>query len=204
MRGARIGVPSDPGDPGNDVYYGPLQPRAAAVMRDAIAVLEAAGAVLVRANISTIGWMGGPGTAAAILNRNPESRTFNQPDPVVYLYELKHDLDAYLRDWAKGTKMRTMADIVAFNDANAGRALRFGQDIFRAAAGGNTNIRTRALRSPFPPSPRSKPRLTKPPVAAWSKRASIPLCRRAASSRSRSPICRIPRCQKATSWPMRY
>jgi amidase len=135
LRGARIGIPSDPGDPGNDVYYGPLPPRAAAVMRDAIAVLEAAGAVLVRANISTIGWMGGAGTAAAILNRNPESRTFNQPElrPVVYLYELKHDLDAYLRDWAKGTKMRTMADIVAFNDANAARALRFGQDIFRAS-----------------------------------------------------------------------
>ena len=31
-------------------------------------------------------------------------------------------------------------------------------------AGGNTNTRTRALRSPFPPSPRSKPRLTKPPA----------------------------------------
>ena len=29
--------------------------------------------------------------------------------------------------------MRTMADIIAFNDANAGRALRFGQDIFLAS-----------------------------------------------------------------------
>jgi amidase len=135
LRGARIGIPSDPSDPANDVYYGRLPPRSAAVMRDAIAVLQAAGAVLVRANISTIGWMGGPGTEAAILNRNPESRTFNQPEPrpLIYLYELKHDLNAYLRDWARGTKMRTMADIIAFNEANAGRALRFGQDIFLAA-----------------------------------------------------------------------
>ncbi len=135
LRGARIGIPSDPADPGNDVYFGPLTRRAAAVMSNAIAVLEAAGAVLVHASIPTIGWMGGPGTEAAILNRNPESPTVNQPErrPVIYLYELKHDLNAYLRDWAKGTKMQTMADIVAFNAANADRALRFGQDIFQAS-----------------------------------------------------------------------
>ena len=58
-----------------------------------------------------------PAPRRAILNRNPESQTFNQPErrPVVYLYELKHDLNAYLRDWAKGTKMKTMSDIIAFN-----------------------------------------------------------------------------------------
>jgi amidase len=135
LRGARIGIPSDPTDPANDVYFGPLPRRADAVMRDAIVALERAGAVLVRANIPTIGWMGGPGTDAAILNRNPESPTFKQPErrPVIYLYELKHDLNAYLRDWATGTKMQTMADIIAFNAANAGRALRFGQDIFLAS-----------------------------------------------------------------------
>src|SRR5215831_9323393 len=135
LRGARIGIPSDPADPANDVYYGPLPPRAGAVMRNAIAVLEAAGATLVRANIPTIGWIGGPGTEAAILNLNPESPTRNQAErrPIIYLYELKHDLNAYLRDWAKGTKMRTMADIIAFNSAHADRTLRFGQDIFLAS-----------------------------------------------------------------------
>jgi amidase len=137
LRGARIGIPSDPTDPANDIYYRPLPARNAAVMRQVIAMLEAAGAVLVRANIPAIGGTGarGPGTDAAILNRNPESPTFGQMErrPAIYLYELKHDLDAYLRDWAQGTKMRTMADIIAFNAANAGRALRFGQDIFLAA-----------------------------------------------------------------------
>jgi amidase len=135
LRGARIGIPSDPTDPANDVYYGPLAPRAAMVMRDAISVLVSAGATLVRANISAIGWMGGPATEAAILNLNPESSTLFQAErrPVVYLYELKHDLNAYLRDWAKGTRIRTMADIIAFNAANASRALRFGQDIFLAS-----------------------------------------------------------------------
>lgn len=135
LRGARIGIPSDPNDPANNVYYGPLLPRAAAVMRDVISTLEAAGATLVHANMSAISWMGGPGTEAAVLNRNPESPTHYQLErrPVVYLYELKHDLNAYLSDWAKGTRMHTMADIIAFNAANADRALRFGQDIFLAS-----------------------------------------------------------------------
>jgi len=135
LRGARIGVPSDPSDPGNDVYYKPLRPPQAAVMRDAIAALEAAGATVIRANMPTRGWIGGPGTEAAILNTNPESPTKNQPAriPAIYLYELKHDMNAYLRDWAKDTKVRTLGDIIAFNKANADRALRFGQDIFLAA-----------------------------------------------------------------------
>ena len=135
LMGARIGVPSDSSDPGNDFYYGPLPPRAAAVMRDTIAVLEAQGATIVRANIPTEGWIGGPGTEMAILNRNPESPTKNQPArrPIVFVYELKHDLNLYLRDWASGIDIRSLADIVAFNTANADRALRFGQDIFLAA-----------------------------------------------------------------------
>jgi len=135
LKGARIGVPSDPSDPANDFYYGPLPARAAAVMRGVIQVLEAQGATIVRANIPTAGWIGGPGTEMAILNRNPESPTKYQPvrRPLVFVYELKHDLNAYLRDWATGTAMRSLADIVAFNAANADRALRFGQDIFLAA-----------------------------------------------------------------------
>jgi amidase len=135
LRGARIGVPSDPADPGNDVYYKPLRPPQAAVMREVIAVLEAAGATVIRANMPTRGWIGGPGTEAAILNTNPESPNRNQPVrvPAIYLYELKHDMNAYLKDWAKDAKVRTMADIIAFNKANAERALRFGQDIFLAA-----------------------------------------------------------------------
>jgi amidase len=134
LRAARIGIPSDPSDIANDVYYR-LPPRAAAVMNEVIAVLEKSGATLVYANIPTIGWIGGPGTEAAVLNLNPESVGRYQPQrlPVVYLYELKHDLNAYLRDWAKGTSMHSMADIIAFNAAHADRALRFGQDTFLAA-----------------------------------------------------------------------
>jgi amidase len=135
MKGARIGVPSDPADPLNDCYYGKLPPGWTKVMADAIELMEDLGAVIVRASMPTPGWIGGPGTTMAVLNRNPLSRhagSVARP-PVVFLYELKRDLNLYLKDWATNTGIKTIADIVAFNEANAGRALRFGQDLFLAA-----------------------------------------------------------------------
>jgi amidase len=104
-------------------------------MREAIAVLEREGATIVPANIPTEGWIGGPGTEMAILNRNPESATRDQPArrPIVFVYELKHDLNLYLHDWAADTGMTSLADIIAFNAEHTDRALRFGQDIFLAA-----------------------------------------------------------------------
>jgi len=136
LRGARIGIPSDPVDPANDVYYGPLPGRATAVTTAALASIGELGATIVRANMPTAGWIVGPGTEIAILNRNPESPNFRRPvrRSLVFVYELKHDLDLYLRDWASGTAMRSLDDIIAFNAAHADRALRFGQDIFLAAA----------------------------------------------------------------------
>ena len=74
LKGARIGVPSDPGDPLNDVFLGKLSPRARKVMAKAFEVLADCGATLVRANIPTAGWIGGPGTTMTVLNRNPLSR----------------------------------------------------------------------------------------------------------------------------------
>ena len=135
LKGARIGVPSDPDDALNDVYLGKLPPRSQAVMKKALKVLADCGAILVRASIPTAGWIGGPGTTMNVLNRNPLSRNKgNLATPsVVFVYELKRDLNLYLRDWAVGTRMKTMADIIAFNRANAAKALRFGQDLFLAA-----------------------------------------------------------------------
>jgi amidase len=135
LKGARIGLPSDPADPANDVYYGKLSARSAQVMKEVVETLKSAGADIVRANIPTIGWIGGPGTAMAVLNRNPESKTKFDParPPIVFVYEMKHDLNAYLSEWAANTPIRTMADVIAFNEAHADRALRFGQDLFLAA-----------------------------------------------------------------------
>jgi amidase len=135
LKGVRIGVPSDPSDPLNDCYYGKLPPNWAKVIADAFKVLEDLGAVIVRASMPTLGWIGGPGTTMAVLNRNPLSRHKSNPatPPIVFLYELKHDLNLYLKDWAAQTNIRTIADIIAFNEANASKALRFGQDLFLAA-----------------------------------------------------------------------
>ncbi len=152
LAGARIGVPSDPADPGNDVYYAPLSPSAVRLMEEAIAVLEAAGTAIVRDNMPTAGWIGGPGTEMAILNRNPRSPTCHHQvrRPIVLVYELKHGLDVYLRDWATATEVKNLADIVAFNRAHGERALRFGQDLLLAAAatrGDLSEIEYRAARA---------------------------------------------------------
>jgi amidase len=135
LKGARIGVPSDPTDPGNDVYYPVQTARTQTAMREVIAVLESAGATIIRANIPTIGWMGGPGTNMAVLNTNSRSPLRYKPGyhPIVFLYELKRDLDLYLKDWARETTTRSLADVVAFNAAHP-EAMRFGQDLFLAAA----------------------------------------------------------------------
>ncbi|HEY1795967.1 MAG TPA: amidase family protein [Stellaceae bacterium] len=135
LKGARIGVPADPTDPGRDIFYKSLLPRAAAVMGDAIATLEGQGATIIRANMPEAGIVGGPGTVMGIISRNPESETEHSVAyrPIVFVYELKRDLNRYLAEWATETKTRTIADIIAFNTARSDRALRFGQDILLAA-----------------------------------------------------------------------
>jgi amidase len=149
MKGARIGVPSDPADPLNDRYYGKLPPKWAKLMADVIKVLEDLGTVIVRASMSTAGWIGGPGTTMAVLNRNPLSRNKGNPatPPIVFLYELKRDLNLYLKDWATNTGIKTIADVVAFNEANAGKALRFGQDLFLAANATKGDLSEREYKS---------------------------------------------------------
>ena len=70
------------------------------------------------------------GTPPSILNLNPFSATRYQMEvrPLIYLYELKYGINAYLRDWAKGTAMRSMALSVAqrvhAHDAQAEAAAR--------------------------------------------------------------------------------
>jgi amidase len=149
MKGARIGVPSDPADPLNDRYFSKLPPKWDQVVADAIKVIEDLGTVVVRASMPTAGWMAGPGTTMAVLNRNPLSKNNGNPmmQWIVLIYELKRDLNLYLRDWATNTDMRTIADIVAFNETNAGKALRFGQDLFLAANSTRGDLSEREYKS---------------------------------------------------------
>ncbi|HVN33019.1 MAG TPA: amidase, partial [Thermoanaerobaculaceae bacterium] len=52
----------------------------------------------------------------------------------VLLYEFKADLNAYLAEWATGAPVRTLADIIAFNESNREREMPFfGQDIMEKA-----------------------------------------------------------------------
>ncbi|MBB4372688.1 amidase [Bradyrhizobium sp. cir1] len=149
MKGARIGVPSDPADPMNDPYYGKLPPDRTRLMADVIKVLEDLGAIIVRASMPAAGWMSGPGTTMAVLNRNPLSGNKGNPvaQRIVFLYELKHDLNLYLKDWATHTDIKTIADIVAFNEAHADKALRFGQDLFLAANNTRGDLSEREYKS---------------------------------------------------------
>src|ERR1700730_819831 len=89
------GLPSDPDDPLNDVYMGKLPARSKAVMAKAIEVLQDCGATIVRANMPTAGWIGGPGTTMGVLNRNPLSKRKGETatPPVGFLYGLKRDLN---------------------------------------------------------------------------------------------------------------
>ena len=77
LQGARIGVPSDPVRSRQRRLLRFARPRAPPPSwKHAITVLEAAGRHDgARQNIPTDGWIGGPGTDMALLNRNPESPT---------------------------------------------------------------------------------------------------------------------------------
>jgi hypothetical protein len=63
-------------------------------MSEVVETLMTAGAEIVRASIPTAGWIGGPGTVMAVLNRNPESTTKHDPAhcSIVFVYEIKRDL----------------------------------------------------------------------------------------------------------------
>ena len=52
----------------------------------------------------------------------------------VLLYEFKHDMNAYLESLGSGAPMRSLADLIAFNEKHADQELRyFGQETFLQA-----------------------------------------------------------------------
>jgi amidase len=85
------------------------------VFASMLSALESAGAVLVD-----------PVTIPAI-------ETISDAELTVLLYELKADLNAYLQG-RRNVPVRTLAEVIAFNDANAAREMPwFGQDLFLKA-----------------------------------------------------------------------
>jgi len=107
LRGARIGV-------WREGVFG-VSPEADAIADAAIGELSRLGATVVDpADIPNVADVFGP-------------------EFTVLLFEFKADIAAYLAELER-TSMRTLADLIAFNDANAEQELRwFGQEIFLLA-----------------------------------------------------------------------
>lgn len=105
LKGARIGV-------ARKKCFG-YSPEADALIEAAIDVLRRQGAtILDPADIPHLG-------------------EYDDSEFTVLLYEFKADLNAYLAEWAPRGSMRTLADLIAFNEANKTRELAyFGQEIF--------------------------------------------------------------------------
>jgi amidase len=104
LKGARIGVIR---------HAVPTQPAVAALFEEALGVLRAQGAVLV--------------DKLEIPNREK----LRAPEFTVLLHELKDGLAAYLRAYQSDAPVKTLADIIAWNQANAPRAMpHFAQELF--------------------------------------------------------------------------
>ena len=103
LKGARIGV-------ARAVFGSPEGDR---LVNAALEVLKAQGAVLVDPI------------------EIPHTRDYGDQEFTVLLYELKSDLNAYLAGLGATSKMKTLADVIAFNDANKEKEMPyFGQETF--------------------------------------------------------------------------
>ncbi len=108
LRGARIGVAR--------TKVTGYSPEADAVFETALVAMREAGAVLV--------------DPAEI----PHLGEYDDEEFEVLLYEFKADLETYLKTWAPGASARTLADLIAFNEAHRAEELPyFGQEIFTSA-----------------------------------------------------------------------
>jgi len=107
LRGARIGVARK--------YFGFSDP-VDALMEQALDAMKKQGATLVDpADIETLG-------------------KFDDTELLVFMYELKADLNAYLARLGPNAPVRTLKDIIDFNDRNHQKEMPyFGQDLFLKA-----------------------------------------------------------------------
>jgi amidase len=104
LKGARIGVARK--------YFG-FNDAVDALMEEALDVMKRQGATLVDpADIETLG-------------------KFDDSELLVFMYELKADLNAYLARLGPRAPVRTLKDIIEFNDRNRQKEMPyFGQDLF--------------------------------------------------------------------------
>jgi amidase len=107
LKGARIGIARK--------YFG-FNDAVDALMEEALDAMKKQGATLVDpADIATFG-------------------KFDESELLVFMYELKADLNAYLARLGGNTPVRTLKDIMDFNDRNRQKEMPyFGQDLFLKA-----------------------------------------------------------------------
>jgi amidase len=104
MKGARVGIVRD--------MFG-LSPELEATVNAAVDVMKAAGATVV--------------DPAPL----PNHEKLGDPELLVLLYEFKADLEAYLAMRGDTVRVRTLADLIAYNQANADREMpHFRQELF--------------------------------------------------------------------------
>src|SRR6266576_70399 len=108
LKGARIGV--------GRKYFG-FSDGVDAIMAEAIEIMKREGATIVDpADIETFG-------------------KFDESESLVLDYELKADLEKYLTRLGPASPMKTLEDLIDFNNQNAAKEMPyFGQDIFIRAA----------------------------------------------------------------------
>jgi amidase len=132
--GARIGVPRDPADPANNVYYGNLNSEQTTIMNNVIAKLKQLGAIIIEKNISTAGQVGGAGTTTPVPVTNIYSSLNGSSANVstVLVYEFKKGLNDYLAAHPNAGII-TLSDQISYNNANPEATLKFAQDILVAS-----------------------------------------------------------------------
>jgi amidase len=106
LKGKRIGVVRQ---------LAGAEPNADRVLEQSIAVMKAQGAIIVDPV------------------EVPHLKELNDPELLVLLYDFKHDVQTYLATRPK-SKMKTVADLIAFNKQEAEREMPwFGQELFEQA-----------------------------------------------------------------------
>ncbi|MET4568421.1 amidase [Rhodanobacter soli] len=106
LKGKRIGVVRQ---------LAGAEPNADRVLEQSIALMKAQGAIIVDPVVL------------------PHLAELGKPEITVLLYDFKHDINAYLAS-RSGLKVKTLADLIAFNQAHAGEEMPwFGQELFEQA-----------------------------------------------------------------------
>jgi amidase len=126
LKGARIGV-------AREAYFG-YSPKSDQIIESSIAKMRKKGATMIDpANIPT----------AKEMRKSDSELT-------VLLYEFKHDLNRYLREFLEESKVRSLKEVIEFNKSHSEKELKyFGQELFlkaQATKGLKNRKYLRALR----------------------------------------------------------